>query len=259
MLLHLKRVCTLTSLIRTNSRIPHGFYEHQMHAYFSQFGKISRLRLSRNAKTGRSKHYAFIEFAHSPVARIVADTMDKYLMFGHILQVKLLKSEQVHPELFKGAGRRFKKLPRNKIEGRRLRLGMEREKWAGRIGKEEKRRKEKEDKLKALGYEFEAPKVRRVEDVPMKDAAANGANAIEAADTVDPPKALPEVPHQEQAEDKAVESAKNESDAVVPEKAKAKSTKSKGSSTDAGTATSAKKTKKASGSVKAKKAKTTAA
>ncbi|KAF5015773.1 hypothetical protein F66182_12771, partial [Fusarium sp. NRRL 66182] len=67
-------------------RIPHGFYEHQMRAYFSQFGEISRLRLSRNRVTGRSKHYAFIEFASSVVAKIVAETMNNYLMYGHILK-----------------------------------------------------------------------------------------------------------------------------------------------------------------------------
>jgi len=32
------------------SRIPHGFYEDQLRAYFSQFGDITRLRLSRNKK-----------------------------------------------------------------------------------------------------------------------------------------------------------------------------------------------------------------
>lgn len=31
-------------------RIPHGFYEEEMKAYFSQFGDISRLRLARNKK-----------------------------------------------------------------------------------------------------------------------------------------------------------------------------------------------------------------
>jgi nucleolar protein 15 len=31
-------------------RIPHGFFEPQMRAYFSQFGEITRLRLSRNKK-----------------------------------------------------------------------------------------------------------------------------------------------------------------------------------------------------------------
>jgi nucleolar protein 15 len=36
--------------------IPHGFYEEQMKGFFSQFGIVTRLRLARNKKTGRSKH-----------------------------------------------------------------------------------------------------------------------------------------------------------------------------------------------------------
>ena len=55
-----------------------------MKAYFSQFGNVTRLRLSRSLKTGASKHYAFVEFESTEVADIVAKTMDKYLMFGHI-------------------------------------------------------------------------------------------------------------------------------------------------------------------------------
>jgi len=30
--------------------IPHGFYEDQLRSYFSQFGTVTRLRLSRNKK-----------------------------------------------------------------------------------------------------------------------------------------------------------------------------------------------------------------
>lgn len=33
--------------------IPHGFYEKQMQGFFSQFGEVSRLRLSRSKKTGQ--------------------------------------------------------------------------------------------------------------------------------------------------------------------------------------------------------------
>ncbi|KAI9439866.1 hypothetical protein H4582DRAFT_1943545 [Lactarius indigo] len=83
-------------------RIPHGFYENQMRTYFSQFGDISRLRLSRNKKTGRSKHYGFIEFASGPVAQIVAETMDNYLLMGHILTCK---------ELWVGANRKWRVVP----------------------------------------------------------------------------------------------------------------------------------------------------
>ncbi len=71
-------------------RIPHGFYEDQMRGYFSQFGEITRLRLSRNKKTGKSKHYAFIEFKHVEVAQVVVDTMDNYLLLGHILKCTLM-------------------------------------------------------------------------------------------------------------------------------------------------------------------------
>lgn len=44
-------------------RIPHGFYEDQLRGYFSQFGELRRLRLSRSKKTARSRGYAFLEFA----------------------------------------------------------------------------------------------------------------------------------------------------------------------------------------------------
>ena len=109
-------------------RIPHGFYEDQMRAYFSQFGDISRVRLSRNKKvrllhpspsdvcqndtqTGRSKHYGFIEFASGPVAQIVAETMDNYLLMGHILTCKVIPKDGVHPELWVGANRKWRVVP----------------------------------------------------------------------------------------------------------------------------------------------------
>jgi len=151
-------------------RIPHGFFEHQMRAYFSQFGDITHLRLSRNKLTGRSKHYAFIEFSSAAVAEIVAKTMDKYLMFGHILQVRRIPDEQVHANLWKGEGKRFKVMPRNKIEGSLLRRGKTREKWESAIKRETRSRKQKADKLKEMGYEFEMPGLKKVGDVPVQEA-----------------------------------------------------------------------------------------
>lgn len=57
-------------------RLPHGFYEHEMRSYFSQFGPIRNLRVSRNKKTGKAKHFAFVEFEDASTAEIVAKTMD---------------------------------------------------------------------------------------------------------------------------------------------------------------------------------------
>ncbi|KAB8766465.1 hypothetical protein FH972_026625 [Carpinus fangiana] len=150
------------------SRIPHGFYEHQMSAYFSQFGDITRLRLSRNRRTGASKHYAFLEFAHMEVARIVAETMNNYLMFGHSLKVRVVEPARVHPELFKGAGARFRKVPWNRIERTRV-AKTDRKGWEKRVGKEEQRRSDKKRLLGELGYEFKAPAIRSVSSVPVKE------------------------------------------------------------------------------------------
>ncbi len=97
-------------------RLPKGFFEKQLKAYFSQFGDVTRLRVSRNKKTGASKHYAFIEFADQDVARIVQETMHNYLIDGRLLQVKEVSKDKVHPELWVGANRKFQKVPGDRIE-----------------------------------------------------------------------------------------------------------------------------------------------
>jgi len=56
--------------------LPFGFFEQQLKGFFSQFGTVTRVRLSRNPKTGRSRHYGFVEFLEREVAAIAADTMD---------------------------------------------------------------------------------------------------------------------------------------------------------------------------------------
>ncbi|PYH41835.1 uncharacterized protein BP01DRAFT_360031 [Aspergillus saccharolyticus JOP 1030-1] len=184
-------------------RIPHGFYEHQMRAYFSQFGDITRLRLSRNRTTGRSKHYAFIEFAAESVAKIVAATMDNYLMYGHILKCKYVPKERLHPEIWKGANRRFKRTPWNKIEKRRLEKGKTRDQWTERIEKEQQRRAVKAEQLKSvLGYDLELPQLKSVDEVPVQEN-----NAIEAADTAseEPAKAIEAPKAEETRAEKPVE------------------------------------------------------
>ena len=153
-------------------RIPHGFYEPQMRAYFSQFGNISRLRLSRNRTTGASKHYAFLEFESAAVAAVVAATMDNYLLFGHILKCKLVPREQVHEKLWIGANKRFKKVPWSKIEGRKLEQPMGREHWEKKVEREKSKRSEKARKLKdIMGYELDAP-IKEVADLPVRAVEA---------------------------------------------------------------------------------------
>lgn len=82
--------------------IPRGFYEKEMRAYFSQFGKVLRLRLARSSRTGGSKGFAFIEFESEEVAKVVAETMNNYLFFEKLLKCEFIPSDKVHPNAFKG-------------------------------------------------------------------------------------------------------------------------------------------------------------
>jgi nucleolar protein 15 len=101
------------------SRLPHGFFESELRAYLCQFGDITRLRLSRNPRTGASRHYAFVEFKHAEVARIVVETMHNYLLMGHLLQCTLVPEEKIHAELWKGANRKFVHVPWRRMEMKR--------------------------------------------------------------------------------------------------------------------------------------------
>ncbi|KAI2642081.1 hypothetical protein GGS21DRAFT_501054 [Xylaria nigripes] len=156
-------------------RIPRGFYEHQMREYFSQFGQVNKIRMSRNKATGQSKHFAFVEFAELGVAEIVTKTMDNYLLSGHILKVKLVPKSQIHEKLWVGANKRFKKIPWNKMAGNNLKKPLSESTWTEKISKEEAKRSERAKKLLELGYEFEAPKLKSIQD------AGDGAAALEAA------------------------------------------------------------------------------
>ncbi|KAF3052522.1 hypothetical protein E8E11_011589 [Didymella keratinophila] len=238
-------------------RVPRGFFEPQMKKYFAQFGRVLNLRLSRNKKTGASKHYAFVEFASAEVADIVARTMNNYLMFGHILKCSLIPKEQVHENLFKGAGTRFKVDPRNKKAGLAMERGAERKVWEKRVEKENKRREGRNKDLKeSMGYEFQAPKLSAVAAVKAGkkleiENTAEQQLLTEAAETKAEPKA--------KKGKKATKAVQPEPvvEAVVEEKIESapKKTTKKRKSTDAAEVLAAVEDPKKAAAPKAKKAK----
>ncbi|XP_065615924.1 uncharacterized RNA-binding protein C1827.05c, partial [Quercus suber] len=138
-------------------RIPHGFYEKEMEGFFSQFGKIKRLRIARNKKTGKSKHFGFIEFESPEVAKIVADCMHNQLLFEHLLQVHLIPTEHVHPKLWRGFNYRYK--PVNWVQLERDRQDKEKslkehKKFLEKIRMRDLKRKKK---IAAAGIDYECP------------------------------------------------------------------------------------------------------
>lgn len=61
-----------------------------MTEYFKQFGGVTNVRVIRSKRTGKSKGFAFIEFANPSVAQIVAETMNNYLMGKRLLKGEFL-------------------------------------------------------------------------------------------------------------------------------------------------------------------------
>eukprot|EP00914_Ancora_sagittata_P023870 GHVO01047585.1.p1 GENE.GHVO01047585.1~~GHVO01047585.1.p1 ORF type:complete len:178 (+),score=23.70 GHVO01047585.1:33-536(+) len=60
--------------------LPKDFEEKAVRRYLSQFGKVTKLKVARSAKTGHSKGFAFVEFAFEEVAEIVARTIHRHLI-----------------------------------------------------------------------------------------------------------------------------------------------------------------------------------
>lgn len=89
------------------SRLPHGFHERELSKYFSQFGDLKEVRLARNKKSGNSRHYGFVEFANKDDAKIAQETMNNYLLMGHLLQVRLLPKGSKIEKLYRYKKRAF--------------------------------------------------------------------------------------------------------------------------------------------------------
>lgn len=67
--------------------------------FFTQFGRVTKIRVSRNKKTGKAKHYAFLEFQYPDVAAVAAEAMDGYMLFKQKLSVHVMPAK-VHPMQF---------------------------------------------------------------------------------------------------------------------------------------------------------------
>lgn len=102
------------------------------------------------------------------VANIVAETMDNYLLLGHILRCKVLPSEEAHPDLWVGANRKYRAVPSVRLERARLekpRTKDEQEKAERRLTK---RQASKKAKLAELGIDYDLEPVSFVRPPPLR-------------------------------------------------------------------------------------------
>lgn len=81
--------------------------------------------------------------------------MDGYMFFGQKLQSRVMNRKEVHPQLFKGANRVFKKVPWKKLEVERHNKEVDEELAAKRTKTAEKRDKARKDRIKEAGIDYE--------------------------------------------------------------------------------------------------------
>mmetsp|Transcript_42583 Transcript_42583/g.77339 ORF Transcript_42583/g.77339 Transcript_42583/m.77339 type:complete len:274 (-) Transcript_42583:67-888(-) len=86
--------------------VPKGFAEDQMKTFFTQFGVVTRIRMAHSKKTSNFKGYGWVEFLNEDVAKIVAETMHKYLLSGKTIECRFVPPDKLHPKTFKGANRK---------------------------------------------------------------------------------------------------------------------------------------------------------
>ena len=80
--------------------LPWGFIDSTIKKYFEQFGPITRIICPKSSKTGRSVGYAFIEFGDEETARIVAKTMNNYILFEKILKCSYVEDKTKYDRIF---------------------------------------------------------------------------------------------------------------------------------------------------------------
>ncbi|XP_068602515.1 MKI67 FHA domain-interacting nucleolar phosphoprotein isoform X2 [Brachionichthys hirsutus] len=177
-----KQVSALTPGVIYLAHLPLGLFEPQLKAYFQQFGKVLRLRLSRSKKTGGSKGYAFVEFDCDEVAKIVAETMNNYLMGERIIKCHVIPPEKVHEKLFVGSQKTFRKPSYPAVKRyNKSRTEEQLAKMADKlVRKEWKLRK----RLAAKGVDYDFPGF--AAQVPPKKKASDSLNASTCSEDATP-------------------------------------------------------------------------
>lgn len=134
-------------------RIPKLFQEKELKKYFSQFGAITRARVSRNKVTGASRHYAFVEFQDLKAAQVAAETMNNYLLVGHILKVNVI--EDPKDNLFsKNMKSDFREFDWRSKAFEAHNAPKPLETWKQLQNEYEESKKQKFDDLKKLGFNY---------------------------------------------------------------------------------------------------------
>jgi len=147
-----------TSDIVYLGHISHGFYEKEMRKFFSQFGKVMRIKLFRSKKTNNSKGYAFIQFEDGETADTVAGAMNGYMLHERQLVCHVVQPDKIHEGMFLKTLRKGKGKGKEGEEEDGEEDGEEELTGDAAMGQAKsfvRAQKKKQAKLEALGIDFQ--------------------------------------------------------------------------------------------------------
>ena len=115
-------------------------------------------RVSRSTKTGRSRGYAFVDFADEEVAKVVSETMSGYFLLEKRLICHVLPKDKVHEHMFT----KPKRIPTKSDKQKKARGEVNQkvrsvDAMAGITKKLIKREEMKRKKLSDLGIDYDFP------------------------------------------------------------------------------------------------------
>ncbi|KXN74548.1 hypothetical protein CONCODRAFT_76792, partial [Conidiobolus coronatus NRRL 28638] len=95
----------LSSNVVYIGHLPNSLTQTQFQNFFQNFGLITRLKLAKNLKTGKSKHYGFIEFKYSFSILILKKFLKNFKLLGKKLIIRVYSKAEVHNKMFWGSKR----------------------------------------------------------------------------------------------------------------------------------------------------------
>ena len=101
-----------------------------------------------------------MQFEDAEVAKVAAETMDNYMIFGRSLQAKVVEPEMAHKDMFKNGNREWQFIPKAKIFREKKNAEAEDrtdEQRAARVKGLLAKEKEKRVRLKELGIKYDFP------------------------------------------------------------------------------------------------------
>jgi nucleolar protein 15 len=162
--------------------LPSNFEEDELRGFLSQFGDVTHIKLIRARKTANPRGYGFVEFEDPEVAQVVADTMSGYLMGQKRVVCHVLPKEKVHPDLFKGSDRVFKKIDWAGLHRAKVNRPKPAKKMKEITKRLISRDRTRRERLKAMGIEYDFPGYAASNDAfPLLAAPQKEKRAPEAA------------------------------------------------------------------------------